>query len=233
MSGIALLLGPVAFQGFEVPERLAFGGGQRLAVHRLPGGDRVIDTLGRDDADLTWSGSFMGSDAADRARLLDALRVAGLPLELTWDSFFYVVIIAKFEAEYRSPWWIPYRLTCTVLSDPVASLTAAATSIGVAAAADLDAASTFGLDVSAPQAALAAPDATTPGGSGYTAAVGAIGSALSTLDQTITTTQAQLTTAGSAGDFAGTVAAAGQLAQSTAARGYLARASANLSNASS
>ena len=36
-----LLLGPVLFQDFELPERISWGGKQRLTVHRLPGGTRV------------------------------------------------------------------------------------------------------------------------------------------------------------------------------------------------
>ena len=70
MSDIALLLGPVAFQDFELPANIGFGGEQRLAVHCLPGGARVIDVLGRDDAEITFSGIFSGSDATLRARTL-------------------------------------------------------------------------------------------------------------------------------------------------------------------
>jgi hypothetical protein len=40
-----LLIGPVLLEAFELPARVAWGGRQRLAVHRLPGGRRVIDAL--------------------------------------------------------------------------------------------------------------------------------------------------------------------------------------------
>ena len=63
MADVTLLLGPVAFQDFEVPCGVNFGGRQRLALHRLPGGSRVIDALGRDDAQISFSGIFSGSDA--------------------------------------------------------------------------------------------------------------------------------------------------------------------------
>lgn len=88
MPDVVLVLGPVAFADFEIPERIAFGGTQRLAVHKLPGGLRVIDALGRDDRELTWSGIFAGPDATARSRLLDLLRARGAVLPLTWDVFF-------------------------------------------------------------------------------------------------------------------------------------------------
>ena len=109
MSNVALLLGPVSFQSFEIPARINFGGAQRLAIHRLPGGTRVIDALGRDDSDISFSGTFSGPQATLRARAIDEMRVAGFSIPLTWDVFFYNVIIKKFEADYHSGWWIPYR----------------------------------------------------------------------------------------------------------------------------
>src|SRR5690242_17085448 len=87
MSDIVLVLGPVAFSDFEVPERIRFGGAQRLTVHKLPGGARVIDALGPDDTELGWSGIFAGPDATERALLLDQLRVRGAVLPLkSWNS---------------------------------------------------------------------------------------------------------------------------------------------------
>jgi hypothetical protein len=90
--GTPLVLGPVLFADFEVPERIGFGGRQQLVIHQLPGGGRVIDALGRDDADISWSGFFSGEDAADRARVVDTLRAQGQPLPLIWDAFYYTVL---------------------------------------------------------------------------------------------------------------------------------------------
>jgi hypothetical protein len=231
MFGISLLLGPIAFQDFEIPASISFGGAQRLTVHRLPGGGRVIDALGRDDADITWSGTLSGAAAAARAHELDELRVAGLPLPLTWDDFFYTAIIARFDAEYRSPYWIPYRITCTVLRDEASALLGAATSLLVAGTQDLAAAAGFGTDMGAAQTALAAPGATTLGTASYGAAVGAVGGAGSQIAASISTAQAGLTVPATAADFPATVAAAGQVAQLTVAQGYVARAATNLANA--
>ena len=111
------VLGPVAFLGFEVPERITLGGKQRLAVHTLPGGTRIVDAMGPDDGELAWSGMISGIDAVERVRQLDELRRAGQALPLGWDGWRFTVIISRFEADCASPWWVPYRISCTVLSE--------------------------------------------------------------------------------------------------------------------
>jgi hypothetical protein len=132
-----LTLGPVTFSAFEVPEQVRFGGRQALAVHTLPGGGRVIDALGRDDADIIWSGVFSGSDAADRARLLDTLRAEGAMLTLSWDAFFYTVVIAQLDLEYRHSWWIPYRIVCTPVRDEAGAILQAGVSVATSVLSDL------------------------------------------------------------------------------------------------
>ena len=75
-------LGPITFQAFEVPERISLGGRQRLVVHALPGGGRVVDTMGPEEAPIRWSGMFSGANATERVRMLERLRRAGDVLEL-------------------------------------------------------------------------------------------------------------------------------------------------------
>ena len=137
MANTTLLLGPVVFQDFEVPCGINFGGKQRLAVHRLPGGVRVIDALGRDDADICFAGIFCGDDATLRARLMDEMRASGALLPLTWDVFFYTVVISQFQADYATTNWIPYRITCTVLRDEASALIEAALSLGATVLSDI------------------------------------------------------------------------------------------------
>ena len=226
-TDIRLTLGPVGFASFEVPERVGLGGRQGLAVHQLPGGVRVIDAMGRDDAQIVWSGVFSGPDAADRMRALDALRVAGAPLPLSWDAFFYTVVIAELQADYSTPWWVPYRLACTVVQDEAAAVAVPAIALGTALADDLAQAATY-VDVSAAQAALGADGATTRGAAGYAAAVGA-------LQQTADGIDVQIASAGAglgAADLPSIVSSAGTLAQLGAAQGYVRRAEVNLANAS-
>ena len=225
MSDFSLTLGPVAFAGFELPSSITLGGRQRLAIHKLPGGIRIIDALGPDPADLAWSGIFTGPDAADRARILDTVRVAGLQLLLTWDAFLYTVIVQSFEADYRSPWWIPYRLTCSVLRDEAAALITSVLSLAPSINADLAAAGTFAIAAATAAGVLGA---TTAGTAANTAATAALNITMTSLDSQITATQPAI----QAPDLPTATLACGQLAQLTAARAYTARAARNLADAS-
>lgn len=174
MAEPTLLLGPVALRDFEVPELVAYGGKQTLAIHKLLGGARVVDALGRDDANIAFRGTFSGGDATERARALDNLRVLGQPLALIWDVFCFTVLIADFEAEFRSPWWIPFRVSCAVIQDesweavlaPVSLLESLTGDLALAAAAATQA----GFDLSPQQAALTVPDAAIQGSSAYASA---------------------------------------------------------------
>ena len=245
MSDVALLLGPIVFQDFEVPSGINFGGRQRLALHRLPGGSRVIDALGRDDAQISFAGIFAGSDATLRARTLDELRVAGIALPLTWDVLFYTVLISEFHADYRNGRWIPYRIVCTVLRDEASALLQTGVSLAAAALADIGTAASYasgsGVDLTPLQSAVAVVGATTSGTSAYTAAQLAlaeaqslIGASVNAANTTLTTTRvadADSAQSGVAGLLAVTDAT-GQLSSLTVADTYVRRTAANLMNAS-
>jgi hypothetical protein len=225
MSDFSLTLGPVAFAGFEIPSSITLGGKQRLAVHKLPGGIRIIDAMGPDPADLAWSGIFTGPDAADRARILDTLRVAGLQLLLTWDAFLYTVIIESLEADYRSPWWIPYRLSCTVVRDEAAALATSVLSLAPSIADDL---ATAGLFATTAALAVSAPGATTAGTAAYITATAVLNTTVTSLDTQIAAAEPPI----QASDVPTAATACGLLAQLTAARAYTARAARNLAAAS-
>lgn len=109
--------GDFAFSGYEVPEKIPFGGEQQLVEHELVGGTRVVDAMGRRDAPLEWSGIFIGSEALLRARTLDAMRVDGLPLGLTWSELAYTVVIKSLRADFERRYQIPYTISCTVVRD--------------------------------------------------------------------------------------------------------------------
>src|SRR4051812_44013109 len=98
---VTLNLGGVVFQGFEIPESINFGGAQQLVVHKLPGGGRVVDAMGPDDADIRWSGRLRGSSAEQRAILLDFMRRQGNKVLLTWSLHRYQVVIKEFAADFR------------------------------------------------------------------------------------------------------------------------------------
>jgi hypothetical protein len=245
MADVTLLLGPVVFQDFEVPSGVNFGGRQRLVMHRLPGGSRVIDALGRDDAQISFSGIFSGSDATLRARSLDQLRVAGIALPLTWDVLFYTVLISEFQASYRSSWWIPYRIVCTVLRDEASELIQFAASLATTALADIGTASGYamdvGVDLSPLQAALAAPGATTRGTAAYAAAQNCLVGTNTSISTSILAANGALvdaTVAGAGSAEAGVAGlltatdAAGQLSSLVSASSYIGRTATNLTNAS-
>jgi hypothetical protein len=174
LRDVALLLGPVGFAGFEVPETIKYGGRQRIAVHDLPGGQRVVDTLGPVPSDIAWSGIFSGPDATGRARLIDQLRVQGQAVALSWDVFSYTVIVADFAADYHNAAWVPYRLTVSVVQDNAIQLASYTADLLTEALSDVTAAAGYGATASVPlnavQAAFAVPGATTLGTAAYVAA---------------------------------------------------------------
>ena len=142
MAGDTILtLAEFQFGRLEVPAEIRFGGSQRLSVHELVGGARVIDAMGRSDRAIEWSGLLFGAEATQRARFLDGLRIAGLPMTLAWGEFRYSVIVRDFEATYQNFHQIPYRISCEVVADkttPVA--TAGATPLDDQVTADMTAA---------------------------------------------------------------------------------------------
>ena len=115
---IPLVLGPVVFEGFELPAHVTVGGRQRLAVHRLADGSRVVDVLGPDENDIGWTGVLSGPLATTRAQTIDALRLAGASLDLSFGAWFAPVIVSTFAADANLSGWVPYRITCTVLAEP-------------------------------------------------------------------------------------------------------------------
>jgi hypothetical protein len=245
MSDVALLLGPVGFQDFEVPARINFGGEQRLAVHHLVGGARVIDTLGRDDTEICFAGTFSGSDATLRARAIDALRAGGQVLPLTWDIFYYSVIVSRFEADYRNGWWIPYRIACTVLRDEASALVQTVVSLATSLLSDVgiavSQAAGVGLDLTSTQSALVAPDSSVPGTTAYNLAQTSLSGAQASVAQGIGSAESTINGIGLAGatsastgitGFQSALGSSQQLACLTAARAYLGRAGVNLSEAS-
>lgn len=143
MSNVVLSLGTVAFRDMEVPEKISFGGKQRLAVQNVIGGGRIVEALGIDDGEISFSGIFSGSDAASRAQLLDTARALGAQLPLVWQGFYYLVVIAGFAAEYRKPNLIPFSINCVVVTDPLAAAVNAVAPVANLVSGDLALAQAF------------------------------------------------------------------------------------------
>ena len=245
MANTTLLLGPVVFTDFEVPCGINFGGKQRMAVHRLPGGARVIDVLGRDDTDISFSGIFCGDNATLRARLLDEMRALGALLPLTWDVFFYTVVISQFQADYATSNWIPYKITCTVLRDEASALIEGALSLAASVLSDIGTAVTRaasgGVDISALPSAMTDPSSTVrdtaaygTAQSGLAGAQASLGGAINDVETTLpaTTITGPGTAASGVANLTSAVGASQQLSQLTLAQAYVGRAATNLATAS-
>jgi hypothetical protein len=143
-----LVLGDFTFSGPEIPEGIEVGGIQQLVVHELIGGIRVVDAMGRRDNALEWSGWFMGTNAKDRADFLDAYRISGQQLELTWGGYDYQVTVSEFKPKMRRLYEYSYRIVCTVVVDNgSASSQTSTTSTDDAVGDDLDTANDLATDV--------------------------------------------------------------------------------------
>lgn len=114
-----LTLGGIAFTGYSPPESMMGGGSHALVVHKLPGGTRVIDTLGPDEADVVWRGFFFGDDAYTNALALDGMRASGSVVPLIWGGSYRSVIVKEFIYRVRRlPVWVEYDITCMVTQNP-------------------------------------------------------------------------------------------------------------------
>lgn len=134
---VTLTLGGVVFQGFEVPATINSGGAQMLAVHKTPGGNRVIDAMGPDDSEIRWSGRLRGSGAETRALLIDFMRRQGQQQLLSYSLHRYQVVIKEFEANFEQSYEIPYRICCEVVLDETQALASLAVGFIEALAGDV------------------------------------------------------------------------------------------------
>lgn len=112
-----LTLGSFTFQNYEIPEKINFGGDQSLVKHQLIGGFRVVDALGKNDTDISWSGLMFGPDALTRAQALNKLRANGQQLTLKWFNLSYQVVIASFTANTERYYQVAYDISLAVISD--------------------------------------------------------------------------------------------------------------------
>jgi len=178
LTDTVLTLGDFRFVRFEIPESIPFGGDQKLIVHELVGGRRVIDAMGDAPLALEWSGYLVGASALPRALYLDGLRKAGKPLALRWSELSYTVLVKSFRPNYHLGYRIPYQITCEVVTDETAPVTTITTSSYEQAVAD--------------DAAAASALAAQVGHSGLTKAVSAITTALGKINKLAAAAQSEI-----------------------------------------
>ena len=192
-EGIVIQIGPIILQGFEIPQSIRFGGRQRLAVHKLSGGRRLVERLGPDDGEVSFGGTFSGPNAEARVRAFDNLRLSGEVVWLTWESFRRRVVVKDFTAEFSSPWWIPYQISCVVtyqsgVISPRFASASALVALDLAAAAAALAGSA--ISITSLQSAFSLSNALTAGTSSNAQAAGAVGDILATIGSQIDTQSA-------------------------------------------
>lgn len=227
MNNVVLTLGGVPFQDMEVPEKICFGGRQRVAVQNLIGGGRVVSALGLDDGEITFAGIFSGPDAVGRAQELDAARALGAQLPLMWAGFFYIVVIERFTAEYRKPSLIPFEIRCLVVSDPLAAAANLVAPLANLVSGDLTAAAGLsGLAGVSLQGISAASLA------GFGAVQGALGASMGAaggiLNDAAAALSGAVTPQGGVAAVGQLAAVSGQLAGAAGMQGYVSRAAMNL-----
>jgi hypothetical protein len=206
---VALTLGGVLFADFEVPEKINFGGQQVLVTHKLPGGQRIIDAMGRDDMPIRWSGRFRGSSAEFRARSLDFLRVGGQVQQLAFSTFRYSVLVDSFEGDFRQPYEIPYSISCTVVQDQTSPILTALIGLDQAVGEDVNSLVQIGANLNLPGVTTAIGGVVTATSTIQTFQ-GVASSDVSAVQTAISLAQGATGTAITAGN--GTVAASGSVA---------------------
>jgi hypothetical protein len=117
---MALMLGGIEFQAFELPESIPQGGAQAMAIHKLIGGRRIVDAMGPDDAPIEWSGILIGETAQQRALRLDLLRRTGRRVELGFGMRMYEVVVRNFQAVLERPMLLRYTIVCEIVRDLIA-----------------------------------------------------------------------------------------------------------------
>jgi hypothetical protein len=126
MAQDQLILGGLVFDDWSTPDQMPFGGKQAMAIHKLPGGARVVDTLGPDERDISWQGTFWGDGAYENALALNGLRQAGNPLPLVFAGQHYMVVIAEALVDIRRlPQYATYSVNCIIASNPMAGSSSA------------------------------------------------------------------------------------------------------------
>jgi hypothetical protein len=119
MATDILSLAGIVFDDYSTPRSMMGGGNQAMVVHKLPGGERVIDTLGPDEANIVWDGEFFGASAYATALALDGVRAAGQVVPLVWGGQSRQVVVDNFIYKVRRlPNWVEYSVSCTVSQNP-------------------------------------------------------------------------------------------------------------------
>ena len=109
-------LGGVSFGAWETPNEVNFGGKHHAVVQEVIGGARVVDAMGPQPSQISWSGRFRGPDALARAMRIDEMRQSGRQVTLAWLGIVRTVVVIDFTAKTEKAWEVPYSVSCEVVS---------------------------------------------------------------------------------------------------------------------
>lgn len=115
---VVLTLGGFGFTTHELPDTIHWGLDENINLHELIGGNRVLDMMGDKPKDFTWSGWFIGPNAADRAADLYALEQKKGLINLQFGPISSNVVISSLELSMQHNFYrIPYSITCIVVNN--------------------------------------------------------------------------------------------------------------------
>lgn len=113
-GGGVVTLGPFTFNDTEVPQKMPYGGQQILAVQKMIGGARQVNTLGVDKHDIQWTGTMRSADRAERAATLAQMMASGKTFPLTWGHEYLEVVIRSFQPVTEA-FFLTYTIVCCVV----------------------------------------------------------------------------------------------------------------------
>lgn len=119
-DALLVLTGPggaIRFKAWEIPEFVEFGGPFRYIIHKFPGGTRQIDSLGPDDAPITWTGLMLTADGDTRAAQLWAMWEAGDKCIVSFGIWDFPVVISDLKFRYRANNYVEYKIELTRVID--------------------------------------------------------------------------------------------------------------------
>lgn len=111
-----VVLGNIELVGLEVPESATPGAGtQQTVIHKLVGGKRIVDVLGVDYDNLSWSGWMVGATAGARVKELETMRDTGNAVDLNIGEYYFSVVVAKFTARFEHQYRRNYTIELVVV----------------------------------------------------------------------------------------------------------------------
>ena len=136
-----ITLAGVTLTGAQAPSDFTVGGAQQVVIHKLPGGDRVINAIGNDPNRLTLAGTFFGPNTASYYTQLVSYRATGTPqtLSIMGQSILAVVVGFRYTLTQRGA-VVPYSIELEVIPQLASTQSIAGTS-ALSSLIGLDAAS--------------------------------------------------------------------------------------------